>query len=51
MKDVLEEMSKDSDMKAELIVGKKVELAEEMRKVRQIQNKLELFIEALKKEP
>ena len=51
VKDVLEEMSKNSEMKTELIVGKKVQLAEEMRKVREIQNKLELFIQALKKEP
>ena len=51
VKDVLEEMSKNSEMKTELIVGKKVQLAEEMKKVRQIQNKLELFIQALKKEP
>ena len=51
VKDVLEEMSKNSEMKTELIVGKKVQLAEEMKKVREIQNKLELFIQALKKEP
>lgn len=48
--DILEEYSEDSAKKIELISGKRVELAEELRRVRQIQEKLDEFITALNQE-
>ena len=38
-------------MKEELLDGERVKLADEIRKVRQILDKLHIFIGALKKEP
>uniref|UniRef100_A0A6G1SF56 dynamin GTPase n=1 Tax=Aceria tosichella TaxID=561515 RepID=A0A6G1SF56_9ACAR len=48
--DVLDEYAEDEQKKAELISGKRVELAEELVKVRQIQDKLDEFITALNQE-
>jgi optic atrophy protein 1 len=48
--DVLDEYSEDDVKKAKLISGKRVELAEELVKVRQIQDKLDEFITALNQE-
>jgi optic atrophy protein 1 len=48
--DVLDEYAEDDSKKAELISGKRVELAEELVKVRQIQDKLDEFITALNQE-
>lgn len=48
--DVLDEYAEDDKKKAELISGKRVELAEELVKVRQIQDKLDEFITALNQE-
>lgn len=45
--EVLEEYSEDDHKKSELLSGKRVELAEELRRVRQIQEKLDEFITAL----
>lgn len=45
--DVLEDYSENETKKAELLSGKRVELAEELRRVRQIQEKLNEFITAL----
>lgn len=45
--EVLDEYSENDSKKAELLSGKRVELAEELRRVRQIQEKLDEFITAL----
>ncbi|XP_045528848.1 dynamin-like 120 kDa protein, mitochondrial isoform X4 [Pieris brassicae] len=50
LREVLDEMSSDADMKKKLLSGRRVELAEELKRVRQVQEKLEEFIEALNKE-
>lgn len=48
--EVLDEYSENDDKKTELISGKRVKLAEELRRVRQIQEKLDEFITALNQE-
>lgn len=48
--EVLDEYSENDQRKAELLSGKRVELAEELRRVRQIQEKLDEFITALNQE-
>ncbi|XP_018121165.1 dynamin-like 120 kDa protein, mitochondrial isoform X5 [Xenopus laevis] len=50
VKEVLEDFAEDSDKKVTLLTGKRVQLAENLKKVREIQEKLEAFIEALHKE-
>ncbi|XP_017146501.1 dynamin-like 120 kDa protein, mitochondrial isoform X4 [Drosophila miranda] len=50
IKAVLDEFSEDDDKKAHLLTGKRVLLAEELIKVRQIQEKLEEFINSLNQE-
>lgn len=50
IKEILDDYGQDGDFKKELLKGKRVELAEELRKVRQIQEKLEEFIYALNNE-
>ncbi|XP_031635854.1 dynamin-like 120 kDa protein, mitochondrial isoform X4 [Contarinia nasturtii] len=47
IKEVLDEFSDDEDKKVQLLTGKRVLLAEELIRVRQIQEKLEEFINAL----
>ncbi|XP_038271439.1 dynamin-like 120 kDa protein, mitochondrial isoform X6 [Dermochelys coriacea] len=50
VKEVLEDFAEDSDKKIKLLTGKRVQLAEDLKKVREIQEKLEAFIEALHQE-
>ncbi|CAI9719994.1 dynamin-like 120 kDa protein, mitochondrial isoform X2 [Octopus vulgaris] len=50
VKNILEDMSDDKAQLKTLITGKRVDLAEELKRVRQIQEKLEEFIQALNKE-
>ncbi|XP_048845291.1 dynamin-like 120 kDa protein, mitochondrial [Brienomyrus brachyistius] len=50
VKEVLEDLGEDSGKKVELITGRRVQLAEELKKVREIQEKLEAFIQALQQE-
>ncbi|XP_052869147.1 dynamin-like 120 kDa protein, mitochondrial isoform X2 [Anopheles cruzii] len=47
IKEVLDEYGEDDDKKQQLLTGKRVQLAEELIRVRQIQEKLEEFINAL----
>ncbi|CAL9696090.1 unnamed protein product [Knipowitschia caucasica] len=49
VKEVLEDIGEDSEKKTQLITGRRVQLAEDLKKVREIQEKLEAFIEALHK--
>ncbi|CAF4352403.1 unnamed protein product, partial [Rotaria sp. Silwood2] len=50
VKDILDDFSGDETLKANLLKGKRVDLAEELKRVRQVQEKLEEFIEALNTE-
>ncbi|XP_030073021.1 dynamin-like GTPase OPA1, mitochondrial isoform X2 [Microcaecilia unicolor] len=50
VKEVLEDFAEDNDKKVHLLTGKRVQLAEDLKKVREIQEKLEAFIEALHQE-
>ncbi|XP_010591164.1 dynamin-like 120 kDa protein, mitochondrial isoform X2 [Loxodonta africana] len=50
VKEVLEDFAEDSQKKIKLLTGKRVQLAEDLKKVREIQEKLDAFIEALHKE-
>ncbi|XP_036410366.1 dynamin-like 120 kDa protein, mitochondrial [Megalops cyprinoides] len=49
VKEVLEDFAEDSEKKSQLITGRRVQLAENLKKVREIQEKLDAFIEALHK--
>ena len=50
IKDVLEDYSQDPDKKEKLLTGRRVTIAEELKRVRQIQERLEEFIKALNTE-
>lgn len=50
VKQVLDEIGSDPKKKTELITGRQVELSEELKRVRHIQESLEQFIEALSRE-
>lgn len=50
VKQVLQEISQTPEQKKELLQGRQVDLAEELKRVRHIQLSLEQFIEALKRE-
>ncbi|XP_060516736.1 dynamin-like 120 kDa protein, mitochondrial isoform X2 [Cylas formicarius] len=50
IREVLEDYSQDQSKKVELLTGRRVTLAEELKRVRQIQEKLEEFIQALNSE-
>ncbi|XP_068001754.1 dynamin-like GTPase OPA1, mitochondrial isoform X4 [Melanerpes formicivorus] len=50
VKEVLEDFAEDNEKKVTLLTGKRVQLAEDLKKVREIQEKLEAFIEALHQE-
>lgn len=50
IKEVLEDMGDDKGQLSKVLTGRRVLLAEELKKVRQIQDRLEEFIQALNKE-
>lgn len=50
IKDVLDDFVDNKEVLSKLLTGRRVQLAEELKKVRQIQEKLEEFINALNKE-
>ncbi|CAF2070832.1 unnamed protein product [Rotaria magnacalcarata] len=50
VKEILDDFSGDETLKENLLQGKRVDLAEELKRVRQVQEKLEEFIEALSTE-
>uniref|UniRef100_A0A1A8EJ15 Dynamin-like GTPase OPA1, mitochondrial n=1 Tax=Nothobranchius korthausae TaxID=1143690 RepID=A0A1A8EJ15_9TELE len=50
VKEVLDDFGEDVEKKTQLITGRRVQLAEDLKKVREIQEKLEAFIEALHKD-
>ncbi|KAM7133295.1 dynamin-like GTPase OPA1, mitochondrial isoform 5-T5 [Molossus nigricans] len=50
VKEVLEDFAEDGEKKVKLLTGKRVQLAEDLKKVREIQEKLDAFIEALHQE-
>ncbi|XP_072897269.1 dynamin-like GTPase OPA1, mitochondrial isoform X5 [Hemitrygon akajei] len=50
VKEVLEDFAEDADKKVHLLTGRRVQLAEDLKRVREIQEKLEVFIEALLQE-
>ncbi|XP_047419268.1 dynamin-like 120 kDa protein, mitochondrial isoform X4 [Sciurus carolinensis] len=50
VKEVLEDFAEDNEKKVKLLTGKRVQLAEDLKKVREIQEKLDAFIEALHQE-
>ncbi|CAF1401347.1 unnamed protein product [Adineta steineri] len=50
VKEILDDFSGDEKLKANLLKGKRVDLAEELKRVRQVQEKLEEFIGALNTE-
>ncbi|KAL1454031.1 hypothetical protein WDU94_010326 [Cyamophila willieti] len=50
IKEVLEDYSQDQEKKMLLLTGRRVTLAEELKRVKQIQEKLEEFIKALNTE-
>merc|ERR1719273_2472326 len=50
IKDVLEDYSQDPEKKEKLLTGRRVTISEELKRVRQIQERLEEFIKALNTE-
>ncbi|XP_067851383.1 dynamin-like GTPase OPA1, mitochondrial isoform X2 [Heptranchias perlo] len=50
VKEVLEDFAEDNGKKIQLLTGRRVQLAEDLKRVREIQEKLEVFIEALHQE-
>ncbi|XP_051874177.1 dynamin-like 120 kDa protein, mitochondrial isoform X3 [Pristis pectinata] len=50
VKEVLEDFAEDNGKKIQLLTGRRVQLAEDLKRVREIQEKLEVFIEALLQE-
>lgn len=50
VKEILDDFSTDDKLVNNLLQGKRVDLAEDLKRVRQIQEKLEEFIEALNRE-
>lgn len=50
VKEVLEDFAEDSEKKVKSLTAKQVQMAEDLKKVRETQGKLDAFIEALHQE-
>ncbi|KAB0392365.1 hypothetical protein E2I00_014703 [Balaenoptera physalus] len=50
VKEVLEDFAEDSEKKVKPLTAKQVQMAEDLKKVRETQGKLDAFIEALNQE-
>ncbi|XP_066916981.1 dynamin-like GTPase OPA1, mitochondrial isoform X1 [Clytia hemisphaerica] len=50
VKEILDDIGQNQDLKKDLLNGRQVDLAEELKRVRHIQESLEQFVEALKRE-
>lgn len=50
IREILDDFGSEEDVKKTLLTGRRVQLAEELKKVREIREKLDTFIKALNRE-